>query len=297
MSIRVMTAVWDRATDYAKGELLVLLALADWANDEGRCHPSVPRIANKSRLTERQTYNVLKRLQADGVITVERGGGRGKLTVYQIHAEHFGARTTPRTKTCPQGPREARRRAAIPEINSVKLEAPTQPENHEIGDTETLKSATGNPEISYIPPHPPLGRTVKEPSQGTVKKQTHPVVPPASGTGRDVRNDSPGDADLDAATEKLACECDVSDERQRKKLSKAIAQYAQKENLSQDESAALMIGAWREYREAMPLLRYRWGPVKFFTLGHWRNPDGWPWDQQLLDRERVARQARVGMVQ
>jgi len=34
MSIRVMTAVWDHSP-YESGELLVLLALADWADEPG----------------------------------------------------------------------------------------------------------------------------------------------------------------------------------------------------------------------------------------------------------------------
>ena len=156
-----MTAVWDCATDYAKGELLVLLALADWANDEGQCHPSVPRIAHKSRLTERQVYNVLKRLQCDGVITVQRGGGRGRLTVYQIHSDRFSGRKSK--------PKDS---AENTEINSVKSDAEPGRENPEIRDTETLKSATRNPEISDNPPDPLLGRTVREPSEGTVKESS-----------------------------------------------------------------------------------------------------------------------------
>jgi len=44
-----MTKVWDCGR-YEKGELLVLLALADWADDAGVCFPGVPKIAAKSRL-------------------------------------------------------------------------------------------------------------------------------------------------------------------------------------------------------------------------------------------------------
>jgi hypothetical protein len=167
MSIRVMTAVWDRATEYAKGELLVLLALADWANDAGECWPSVPKIAQKSRLTERQTYKVLKQLQADGVITIRRGGGRGKFAVFQVRTDRFGAG----------------RRGENTEINSV-IPASETPKsatrNTEICDTKTLNSATEKGEFSCTP----INRTVKEPpkqpSGETVSENHHLPYPLAS---------------------------------------------------------------------------------------------------------------------
>lgn len=69
MSIRIMTAVWD-AQRYEAGTLLVLLAMADYANDEDRtCHPSLGRLAEKSRLSRRQVQRIMDRLKTDGVIT------------------------------------------------------------------------------------------------------------------------------------------------------------------------------------------------------------------------------------
>lgn len=69
MSIRIMTAVWD-SQRYDAGTLLVLLAMADYANDEERtCHPSASRLAARSRLSRRQVMRILERLKTDGVIT------------------------------------------------------------------------------------------------------------------------------------------------------------------------------------------------------------------------------------
>jgi hypothetical protein len=79
----MMTAVWD-STPYEGGELLVLLALADWADDQGRCWPSVPSIAQKARMKERQVYNILRKLRADEIIQCEPGGGRGRSSTYLI---------------------------------------------------------------------------------------------------------------------------------------------------------------------------------------------------------------------
>jgi hypothetical protein len=90
MSVRVTGAIWS-AAGYEGGSLLVLLALADWANDDGVCWPKIAAIAQKARLTERQTKNILKRLEGDGVIGIERGNGRGVANRYCIRTACFAA--------------------------------------------------------------------------------------------------------------------------------------------------------------------------------------------------------------
>lgn len=89
MSIRVMTAIWETCL-YNGNRLVVLLALADWANDEGgRVFPSLETLAGKARLTVRTAQHCLRRLQKDGVILSVGAtrGGRGKVTEYKINLE------------------------------------------------------------------------------------------------------------------------------------------------------------------------------------------------------------------
>lgn len=86
MSIRLLSAVWDSGR-YEGGILLVLLALADYSNDQGECWPHVDSIAAKARLTQRQTHNILRQLEADRVLTIQSGGGRGRASRYQLNAE------------------------------------------------------------------------------------------------------------------------------------------------------------------------------------------------------------------
>jgi hypothetical protein len=75
VSIRLIAAVWDQA-DAAAGELLVLLAMADWANDEGRrCFPTQDALARKARMTDRGVRKCLDRLVEKGYI--ERIGRLG----------------------------------------------------------------------------------------------------------------------------------------------------------------------------------------------------------------------------
>src|SRR5690348_8154488 len=84
MSIRQMTAVWDRALTDDPSTLLVMLALADWANDEGICWPAVESIAEKCRISERQAQRIIKSLEEVGALTVIRKSGRKHTNVYQL---------------------------------------------------------------------------------------------------------------------------------------------------------------------------------------------------------------------
>jgi hypothetical protein len=97
MSIRVMTSVWDDVRTRAHSELLVLLALADWANDEGHCWPSISALANKARLSERAVQQILGRLTATGRIRRIQGGGRGRANQYQVVTTRNGAPGTVNT--------------------------------------------------------------------------------------------------------------------------------------------------------------------------------------------------------
>ncbi len=86
MSVRVLSKVWD---GYPGGgtELLALLALADWSDDEGRCFPSIKSIAKKIRLKERQAQRAVNKLINNGyvkVISNKFGGSPGSTRNYQI---------------------------------------------------------------------------------------------------------------------------------------------------------------------------------------------------------------------
>lgn len=87
MSVRVLSMVWD---NYPGGgsELLALLALADWSDDEGHCFPSIQKIAEKVRLKERQAQRVVHSLIAGGFVQVtgnELGGPPGASRRYRLN--------------------------------------------------------------------------------------------------------------------------------------------------------------------------------------------------------------------
>lgn len=94
MSIRLMSLVWDTAT-VGGSDLLVLLALADYANDDGTSiYPSMKSLAKRARLSEDQTRRIIHKLIADGVVElVEKGGwtgNRNKSNEYRIILDSAG---------------------------------------------------------------------------------------------------------------------------------------------------------------------------------------------------------------
>lgn len=81
MSVRVMTAAW--AVDLPAGEKLVLLALADCANDEGKCYPGLASLARKTGKSRRSLIDTIHALEAAGQISREILIGKG--TNYTVH--------------------------------------------------------------------------------------------------------------------------------------------------------------------------------------------------------------------
>lgn len=86
MSIKVMSEVWEHAP-FVGTELLILLALADMANDDRECWPGQRHVAHKGRITIQQATSVLKNLELQGVIEVihRTVPGRGNISnLYRI---------------------------------------------------------------------------------------------------------------------------------------------------------------------------------------------------------------------
>ena len=83
-----MSKVWE--LDLPSTQKLVLLAMADHANDFGRqCFPSIEHLAWKSGCSERSVQRLIRELEAVGIVVTTRRsrGGRNKVNQYWIRPE------------------------------------------------------------------------------------------------------------------------------------------------------------------------------------------------------------------
>jgi len=131
MSISVMTAVWtDGPPDTS--DRFVLLALADYANDDGECWPSIAGLMAKTCMSERGVQTVLRRLIAGGFVTMQVGGGRSKTSTYTVKTPHLTVET-PHQK---------------PRISQQT------PQDAPLFDVETPQQTTETPHLTALNPAP-----------------------------------------------------------------------------------------------------------------------------------------------
>jgi predicted transcriptional regulator len=135
MSIHIMSAVWKM--DLPDSEKLIMLALADWSNDDGQCWPSIAKLAAKSSKSERTVQGALKSLEAKGALSRVMKSGKG--TIYTLH---------PREDCTPA--------AAAPPQRTTRTPAAAAPNT--LRNTKTLTDAShpsemrARPNASRLPP-------------------------------------------------------------------------------------------------------------------------------------------------
>lgn len=128
MSAYLTGLVW-RCGCYDSGTLLVFLALADWANDDGqRIFPHLEQLAKKARLSVRQSQRALRELEDDEMIMAVKNatGGRGNRKEYNINVERVS--------------------------NCHPLKTPIK---GDMGDAERVTSTTIKGDMGVVSPTPP----------------------------------------------------------------------------------------------------------------------------------------------
>ena len=83
MSIRTMDRVWKNSMQ-SGGKLLLLLAIADFANDKGMAYPGIDTLAEKTRQSRRTVQRQLAELEAEQEIAIEPGTGRSNTNTYWV---------------------------------------------------------------------------------------------------------------------------------------------------------------------------------------------------------------------
>lgn len=88
MSVRISALIWDSNRPCSM-EKLALLALGDWADDDGRCCFTASELASKVRLGPGEVQAVLRSLEADGTLCPIHGAPGW----HQIAVDRLGRRT------------------------------------------------------------------------------------------------------------------------------------------------------------------------------------------------------------
>jgi hypothetical protein len=83
MSMRMMTQVWERS-QHKGSELLLMLAIADNANDQGVAYPSKKTLAKKTRLSNRQVQRLIRVVVSSRELEVSEGTGPRGCNEYRI---------------------------------------------------------------------------------------------------------------------------------------------------------------------------------------------------------------------
>lgn len=84
MSIKCQSHVWEHSQQ--KGStLLVLLAIADYAHDDGTgAWPSIATLARKSRMTRRNVQLVIRQLERSKELKVRCRAGPHRCNMYEV---------------------------------------------------------------------------------------------------------------------------------------------------------------------------------------------------------------------
>lgn len=169
MSVKIMTAVFDRYPN-GGGEMLLALALADHASDDGtKVYPSVSALASKTRQSVRTVQYQLRRMEEAGwLILVGHGnGGRSMSNEYRISPDWLkGADIAP----FPNEPK-------VPDSDAQKG-ADSAPFNNEKGAIHNTKGC--NPRHKRVQPVAPANNRQEPSIEPSIKKARAQAPAPCS---------------------------------------------------------------------------------------------------------------------
>lgn len=145
-----MNRVWENSSACG-GELLVLLAIADHADDRGLAWPGIDSLARKSRLTARHVTRCLNNLAAAGELQIQNNRGPKGTNFYQVLCfrapDIMSALPTKSRDDIPcQGDR------CLPQMSPEPSE-PSEPPTHTIDATVIAENATEWPTEEEVIQH------------------------------------------------------------------------------------------------------------------------------------------------
>lgn len=171
MSVRIMSRVWDYSA-HDGTELLMLLAIADFADDEGRAYPAVGTLATKCRMSPRNANLLLAKLRESGELEVSIGTGPRGTNSYRIRQP-----AAPLKSPSPLKPASTPEALFTPEA-PFTLKPSTPPP--EAGFPKPLKPASDKPSMNHQEPSSTSARRTRRtgtPPVGEIVAAYHEALP------------------------------------------------------------------------------------------------------------------------
>jgi len=134
MSLRSISATWDHSKAQ-RSDLLLLLAIADEAHDDGTASPDLKSLMDKSRLSRRKVQGACRRLEALGELAIDRLPGRYGTNRYRLILP--GLKTGEGRIPCPSEGRIPRPPGAHSTTSRGARNAPNYPSTDKNRDRET----------------------------------------------------------------------------------------------------------------------------------------------------------------
>ena len=130
-----MTDVWE-FSKHKGSDLLVLLAIADHVGDQnGMAWPSIPHLAEKCRMSHRNTRYCVKALIASGELLLVRQGDGNKSSVYRLNIEGG--------KVCRGATQRTQGGNRLPPNHQGTIVPPKVPQGGRVGRTDTKEAENG----------------------------------------------------------------------------------------------------------------------------------------------------------
>jgi Helix-turn-helix domain len=172
----------------------MLLALADHANDEGACYPSVIGLAKKCAISERNAQLLLRELESSGELLTELSAGRGHKNLYWVLPPETRLRVTEELSAQLEKVKSSDEKVKISALlEKVKSSA----EKVKVSAQKVKSSAQ---KVKRAAPKPSV--TIKEPNNTPTagEAQTSPPAPlPLAVGGEDLGNQDLDTGAADAA--------------------------------------------------------------------------------------------------
>lgn len=100
MSNKALNHVWEHST--LKGTaLLLMIAIADMANDDGECYPGKARLSRKCRTTKDNIKKLLKKCEESGELIIQDGMGMETINGWTNRYVLTGLKVTPGNASTP----------------------------------------------------------------------------------------------------------------------------------------------------------------------------------------------------